>query len=96
MSMEKNNFDYSPLLSPRGDETASKTLSSSLVSATKWTLKFFISVIFVLWTALFFFNLQSLCITCFQNGMSSAVILLLESQVSLSFLFLFFFTFCVA
>ncbi|XP_027932369.1 ferric reduction oxidase 7, chloroplastic-like [Vigna unguiculata] len=54
--MEKNNFDYSPLLSPRGDETASKTLSSSLVSATKWTLKFFISVIFVLWTAFIFFQ----------------------------------------
>ena len=40
---------------------------------------------------LFFFNLQSLWIPCFQNGMSSAVTLLLESQVSLSFLFLFFF-----
>lgn len=56
MSMEKNNVDYSPLLSPRGDETASKTVSSSLVSATKWTLKFFICVIFVLWTAFIFFQ----------------------------------------
>lgn len=54
--MEKNNVDYSPLLSPRGDESASKTLSSSLVSATKWTLKFFICVIFVLWTAFIFFQ----------------------------------------
>jgi len=54
--MEKNNVDYSPLLSPRGDETASKTESSSLVSATKWTLRFFICVIFVLWTAFIFFQ----------------------------------------
>lgn len=53
VSMEKNSVDYSPLLSPRGDETAIKT-TSFLVSATKWTLKTLILVIFVLWTTFIF------------------------------------------
>ena len=52
--MEKNSVDYSPLLSPRGDETAIKT-TSFLVSATKWTLKTLILMIFVLWAAFIFF-----------------------------------------
>ncbi|CAJ1962819.1 unnamed protein product [Sphenostylis stenocarpa] len=54
--MEKNTVDFSPLLTPRGDENASKTASSSLVSATKWTLKSLICVIFVLWTTFIFFQ----------------------------------------
>ncbi|CAJ1962836.1 unnamed protein product [Sphenostylis stenocarpa] len=38
--MEKNTVDYSPLLTPRGDENASKTASSSLPVKglfSKWT-----------------------------------------------------------
>ena len=54
VSMEKNSLDYSPLLSPRGDENGSETTASPLVSATKWTLKTLILVIFVLWTTFIF------------------------------------------
>ncbi|KAL5140695.1 Ferric reduction oxidase 6 [Glycine soja] len=53
--MEKNSLDYSPLLSPRGDENGSETTASPLVSATKWTLKTLILMIFVLWAAFIFF-----------------------------------------
>ncbi|KAK7331215.1 hypothetical protein VNO77_25433 [Canavalia gladiata] len=52
LSMEKNSVDYSPLLSPRVDEAAKKTFC--LVSATKWTLKSLISVIFIAWAAFIF------------------------------------------
>lgn len=55
VSMEKNSLDYSPLLSPRGDENGSETTASPLVSATKWTLKTLILMIFVLWAAFIFF-----------------------------------------
>ncbi|CAJ1962826.1 unnamed protein product [Sphenostylis stenocarpa] len=60
--MEKNTVDYSPLVTPRGDENASKTASSSLVSPvkglfSKWTnlnrdsLLGFTGSIFVVFTA---------------------------------------------
>ncbi|KAL2341483.1 hypothetical protein Fmac_009423 [Flemingia macrophylla] len=51
--MEKNSVDPSPLLSPLGDETATKA-SFCLVSATKWTLKTLICVIFVAWVTFIF------------------------------------------
>ncbi|KAK7331216.1 hypothetical protein VNO77_25434 [Canavalia gladiata] len=50
--MEKNSVDYSPLLSPRVEEAAKKTFC--LVSATKWTLKSLICVIFIAWAAFIF------------------------------------------
>ncbi|XP_027339718.1 ferric reduction oxidase 7, chloroplastic-like isoform X2 [Abrus precatorius] len=50
--MEKNSVDYSPLLSPREVETTRKP--SSFVSATKWTLKSLICVIFIAWAAFIF------------------------------------------
>ncbi|RDX94887.1 Ferric reduction oxidase 7, chloroplastic [Mucuna pruriens] len=51
--MEKKSVDYNtPLLSPRGDETASRT--TSLVLAAKWSLKYLICVIFIAWVAFIF------------------------------------------
>lgn len=53
--MEKNSIDYSPLLSHQGDEIAGKVKASSpLVSATRWTLKSLICLIFTAWAALIF------------------------------------------
>ncbi|XP_061354208.1 ferric reduction oxidase 6-like isoform X2 [Gastrolobium bilobum] len=53
--MEKNSVDDSPLLSPRGDETVGYARKTHpIVSATKWTLKFVICVIFIAWATSIF------------------------------------------
>jgi len=55
--MEKNSVDYSPLLSKQGDETddyVKKNSPNFVVSATKWTLRTLISIIFIIWAALIF------------------------------------------
>ncbi|OIV91892.1 hypothetical protein TanjilG_17884 [Lupinus angustifolius] len=58
--MEKHSVDNSPLLSTRVDETDYTMKTSSIVSVTKWTLKYLICVIFIAWTALIFvFPLES-------------------------------------
>ncbi|XP_058723654.1 ferric reduction oxidase 7, chloroplastic-like [Vicia villosa] len=52
--MAKIPLDYSPLLSKHGDETDDgyvRKLSPFVVSATKWTLRTLIFIIFVLWAA---------------------------------------------
>lgn len=55
--MEKNSVDYSPLLSKKGDETdgyVKKNSPNFVVSATKWTLRTLISIIFIIWAAFIF------------------------------------------
>ncbi|XP_045804558.1 ferric reduction oxidase 7, chloroplastic-like isoform X1 [Trifolium pratense] len=54
--MEKNSVDYSPLLSKQGDENGGYVgrFSPFVVSATKWTLRTLISLIFILWAAFIF------------------------------------------
>jgi len=55
--MEKNSVDYSPLLSKKGDETddyVKKISPNFFVSATKWTLRTLISIIFIIWAAFIF------------------------------------------
>ncbi|AES64681.1 putative ferric-chelate reductase (NADH) [Medicago truncatula] len=55
--MEKNSVDYSPLLSKQGDETdgyVKKISPNFVVSATKWTLRTLISIIFIIWAAFIF------------------------------------------
>ncbi|GAU44617.1 hypothetical protein TSUD_378950 [Trifolium subterraneum] len=54
--MEKNSVDYSPLLSKQDDENGGYVRKNSpfVVSATKWTLRTLISLIFILWAAFIF------------------------------------------
>ncbi|KAK2448209.1 ferric reduction oxidase [Trifolium repens] len=54
--MEKNSVDYSPLLSKQGDENGGYVgkFSPFVVSATKWTLRTLISLIFISWAAFIF------------------------------------------
>ncbi|KAE9591564.1 hypothetical protein Lal_00039004 [Lupinus albus] len=58
--MEKHSVDNSSLLSASVDETDYTMKTSSIVSVTKWTLKYVICVIFIAWTTLIFvFPLES-------------------------------------
>jgi ABC-type transport system involved in cytochrome bd biosynthesis fused ATPase/permease subunit len=54
--MEKNSVDYSPLLSKQGDENGGYVgkFSPFVASATKWTLRTLISLIFISWAAFIF------------------------------------------